>query len=94
MAIVDIIRVGDVDPLGHCVAPECDRVLIEPSRNRSRRYCDAGDCGTGRTWRRSALLRDALDHGHHHSFGVVARDRFVHLDPDDAAVLAHQIDVG
>jgi predicted RNA-binding Zn ribbon-like protein len=28
-----------------CDAPGCDAVLIDLSRNRSRRYCDTGNCG-------------------------------------------------
>lgn len=45
MALVDVIRVGDLDRLKHCAAPDCDAVLIDLSRNRSRRYCDTGNCG-------------------------------------------------
>ncbi|MFD4183959.1 CGNR zinc finger domain-containing protein [Rhodococcus sp. NPDC058514] len=45
MAFVDVIRVGDLDRLRHCAAPDCESVLIDLSRNRSRRYCDTGNCG-------------------------------------------------
>lgn len=45
MAFVDVIRVGDLERLRHCVASDCDAVLIDLSRNRSRRYCDVGNCG-------------------------------------------------
>ncbi len=45
MALVDVVRVGDLDRLRRCAAPDCDAVLIDLSRNRSRRYCDTGNCG-------------------------------------------------
>ena len=28
-----------------CAAPGCDGVFVDLSRNRSRRYCDTGNCG-------------------------------------------------
>lgn len=42
MALVDVIRSGDTDRLARCAAQDCDNVLVDLSRNRSRRYCDAG----------------------------------------------------
>lgn len=42
MALVDVIRSGEVGRLAVCEAEDCDNVLIDLSRNRSRRYCDAG----------------------------------------------------
>ena len=30
--------------IGLCAAPDCDFVVIDLSRNRSRRFCDSG-CG-------------------------------------------------
>lgn len=45
MAFVDVVRVGDLDRLKRCAAPDCDAVLIDLSRNRSRRFCDTGNCG-------------------------------------------------
>lgn len=45
MAVVDVIRRGDLDRLKSCAADDCDAVLIDLSRNRSRRYCDTGNCG-------------------------------------------------
>lgn len=44
MALVDVIRLGELSRLQHCAAEDCDNVLIDLSRNRSRRFCDAG-CG-------------------------------------------------
>jgi predicted RNA-binding Zn ribbon-like protein len=29
-------------------APDCDAVLVDPSRNRSRMFCDTGNCGNRR----------------------------------------------
>ncbi|WP_109471178.1 CGNR zinc finger domain-containing protein [Ornithinimicrobium cavernae] len=42
MALVDVIRSGETERLAVCDAEDCDNVLIDLSRNRSRRYCDAG----------------------------------------------------
>ncbi len=44
LAMADVIRAGDLDRLRRCADPYCDNVLIDLSRNRSRRFCDAG-CG-------------------------------------------------
>lgn len=42
MALVDVIRSGEIDRLAECSAADCHNVLVDLSRNRSRRYCDAG----------------------------------------------------
>ena len=42
MALVDVIRSDETERLSQCAADDCDNVLIDLSRNRSRRYCDAG----------------------------------------------------
>lgn len=44
MAFVDLIRAGELDRLRHCAADDCDDVVIDLSRNRSKRFCDSG-CG-------------------------------------------------
>jgi len=44
MAIVDVIRMGELDRLRLCAAEDCGNVLVDLSRNRSRRFCDDG-CG-------------------------------------------------
>jgi predicted RNA-binding Zn ribbon-like protein len=44
MAIVDVVRAGELERLRVCTAEDCDNVLVDLSKNRSRRYCDAG-CG-------------------------------------------------
>lgn len=44
MAWVDVIRSGELDRLRRCADPDCDGVLADLSRNRSRRFCDRG-CG-------------------------------------------------
>ena len=44
MALVDVIRAGQLGRLRTCESTTCDNVLIDLSKNRSRRYCDAG-CG-------------------------------------------------
>lgn len=42
MALVDVIRSDETERLAVCAADDCDNVLVDLSRNRSRRYCDAG----------------------------------------------------
>lgn len=44
MAFVDVIRTGELDRLRVCVADDCESVLVDLSKNRSRRFCDFG-CG-------------------------------------------------
>jgi len=45
MALADLIRAGDLRRLKTCAAPDCGAVLIDLSRNRSRMFCDTGNCG-------------------------------------------------
>lgn len=45
MALADLIRAGELRRLKMCAAPDCDAVLIDLSRNRSRMFCDTGNCG-------------------------------------------------
>ena len=44
-ALADLVRLGETERLRRCLAPDCDAVLIDLSRNRSRIYCDTGNCG-------------------------------------------------
>jgi predicted RNA-binding Zn ribbon-like protein len=44
MALVDVVRSEELDRLRVCDADDCPDVLVDLSKNRSRRYCDAG-CG-------------------------------------------------
>jgi predicted RNA-binding Zn ribbon-like protein len=44
-AFADLVRLGETGRLRHCEAPDCDAVLVDLSKNRSRRYCDTGNCG-------------------------------------------------
>ena len=45
MALTDVLRGGETDRLGTCAAPECSAVILDLTRNRSKRYCDTGNCG-------------------------------------------------
>jgi len=45
MALAHVISDSEVERLRSCDAPDCDRVLVDLSRNRSKRYCDARTCG-------------------------------------------------
>ncbi|MGR6322494.1 CGNR zinc finger domain-containing protein [Micromonospora soli] len=44
MAMADLVRTGELGRLRTCEHPDCDNVLVDLSKNRSRRFCDAG-CG-------------------------------------------------
>jgi predicted RNA-binding Zn ribbon-like protein len=44
MALVDVVRVDGLDRLRTCAADDCRDVLVDLSKNRSRRFCDNG-CG-------------------------------------------------
>lgn len=44
MAFVDVIRAQEGDRLRICAAEDCEAVLIDLSKNRSKRYCDTGNC--------------------------------------------------
>lgn len=39
MAVVDIVRGGELERLSRCAAPDCSDVLVDLSKNRSRRFC-------------------------------------------------------
>ena len=44
MALVDVIRSKEMDRLLVCASDDCDAVVLDLSRNRSKRYCDTGNC--------------------------------------------------
>ena len=45
MALADLIRAGELRRLKICAAPDCSAVVMDLSRNRSRIFCDTGNCG-------------------------------------------------
>lgn len=45
MGLLDLIRTGNLGRLKTCAAPDCDALLVDLSRNSSKRYCDTGNCG-------------------------------------------------
>lgn len=44
LVLIDLIRSGDLDRLGKCAAEDCNAYLADFSRNRSKRFCDTGNC--------------------------------------------------
>jgi predicted RNA-binding Zn ribbon-like protein len=44
MAFIDVIRAGELSRLRSCAYPTCENVVVDLSRNRSKRFCEAG-CG-------------------------------------------------
>ena len=45
MAMLDLVRGDDLGRLKTCAADDCASVLVDLSRNSSKRYCDTGNCG-------------------------------------------------
>jgi predicted RNA-binding Zn ribbon-like protein len=44
MAFVDVVRGKELSRLRICAFPTCSNVVIDLSKNRSKRFCEAG-CG-------------------------------------------------
>jgi predicted RNA-binding Zn ribbon-like protein len=42
IAVIDVVRAGELDRLRECEAADCDDVVVDLSRNRSRRFCEGG----------------------------------------------------
>lgn len=40
MAMVDVVRTDELSRMRICDMPDCDDVLVDLTRNRSKRYCD------------------------------------------------------
>ena len=45
MGFLDLIREDDLDRLKICSADDCADVVVDLSRNKSRRFCATGNCG-------------------------------------------------
>jgi len=45
MGLLDLVREDDLHRLRVCAADDCQDVLVDLSRNSSKRYCDTGNCG-------------------------------------------------
>ncbi|HEU5486611.1 MAG TPA: CGNR zinc finger domain-containing protein [Microlunatus sp.] len=45
LAVGELLRRTDLDRLRRCADEECGWFFLDVSRNRSRRWCDPGDCG-------------------------------------------------
>jgi predicted RNA-binding Zn ribbon-like protein len=44
MAFADLVRAGELDRLRTCAFPGCRSVVVDLSKNKSKRFCDGG-CG-------------------------------------------------
>jgi predicted RNA-binding Zn ribbon-like protein len=44
MALAAMLSSGEGDRLKVCGAPDCSRVMVDNSRNRSKNFCDSGRC--------------------------------------------------
>ncbi len=44
MAFVDVIRSKELSRLRICALPDCENVVVDLSKNRSKRFCESG-CG-------------------------------------------------
>lgn len=45
MAVSDLIRADEFDRLGRCEGEDCCSVIVDLSRNRSRKFCVERNCG-------------------------------------------------
>lgn len=45
LAFVDVIRSDEYERVRVCAADDCTHAYIDFSKNRSKRYCDEGNCG-------------------------------------------------
>jgi predicted RNA-binding Zn ribbon-like protein len=45
IAVAGVVAAGERERFRVCEAPDCNGVLVDVSRNRSRRYCDSRTCG-------------------------------------------------
>ncbi|SDT39478.1 Conserved protein containing a Zn-ribbon-like motif, possibly RNA-binding [Friedmanniella luteola] len=45
MGFLDLVRADALGRLRTCAADDCSDVLVDLSRNHSKRYCDTGNCG-------------------------------------------------
>jgi predicted RNA-binding Zn ribbon-like protein len=45
MAFLDLVRDDELGRLRICAAADCADVLVDLSKNSSKRYCDTGNCG-------------------------------------------------
>lgn len=44
MAMIDVIRADELSRISHCARESCDGIVVDLSRNRSRRFCSLA-CG-------------------------------------------------
>lgn len=44
MAMIDVVRAGELSRLGVCADADCEGIVLDLSRNRSRRFCST-TCG-------------------------------------------------
>lgn len=44
LALIDLLRADELSRLGVCAQPDCEGVVLDLTRNRSRRFCSA-TCG-------------------------------------------------
>jgi predicted RNA-binding Zn ribbon-like protein len=44
MAMVDVVRSGELKRLRICALPGCNGVVVDLSKNQSKRFCESGCC--------------------------------------------------
>ncbi|TQM64177.1 CGNR zinc finger domain-containing protein [Humibacillus xanthopallidus] len=59
IAAIDVVRAGELGRLRICEAHDCDDVVIDLSRNRSRRFCEGGCAARAHTAAYRARARRA-----------------------------------
>ena len=84
MALADLIRAGELRRLKMCAAPDCDAVVMDLSRNRSRIFCDTGNCGNRQhvaAYRERRAQETDVTAGRTRGCGDSGRGRVTHWPP-------------
>ena len=62
MALAEVIRDSGLSRLRICASSDCQAALLDLSRNRSKRFCDTGNCAN-REHVRAYRARKSANHG-------------------------------
>ena len=85
MAIVDVVRSDELSRLRICASPTCSNVVVDLSKNRSKRFCEGG-CGNRAAVaayraRRSGQVSEERSESEHPSQSVNSSHRNRWFDP-------------
>jgi predicted RNA-binding Zn ribbon-like protein len=58
-SVEDLLTSAELIAVRECAAPDCGRLFVDTSRNRTRRWCDMRSCGNRAKVRRFYSRRKA-----------------------------------